>query len=117
MSVCFQVGVCVFVYVTSCAVISPVVSSGHAFLVDGPVKLFDVGEDGLVVDDDGLDDLVDLGLARHLVMELRRGHERRPEADGQVPRLHHVLIAVLGQAAEGRGQRAKVKRSPDLDSI
>ena len=96
---------------------SPVLCGAHALLVERAVELLAVGEDGLVVDDDGLDDLVDLGLARHLVMELRRGHERRPEADGQVPRLHHVLIAVLGQAAEGRGQRAKVKRSPDLDSI
>lgn len=112
MSVCFQVGVCVFVYVTSCAVISPVVSSGHAFLVDGPVKLFDVGEDGLVVDDDGLDDLVDMRLARHLVLEVRCGHEGGPVADGQIIRVHHVLIAVLGQTGEGRERSGHLWECP-----
>lgn len=55
-----------------------------------------------MVDDDGLDDLVDVGLAGDLVLAVRCGHESRTEADGQVVRVHHVLIAVLGQAAERR---------------
>ena len=79
-------------------VLSPVVSPGHALLVDGPVQLFGVGEDGLVVDDDGLDDLVDVGLTGHLVQAVRRGHQCGAEADGQVVGVHHVLVTVLGQA-------------------
>lgn len=86
---------------------SPVVASRHALLVDGAVQLLGVGEDGLVVDDDGLDDLVDVGLAGDLVQKVGRGHEGGPEADGQVVRVHHVLVAVLGQAArEGGKHRA-----------
>lgn len=84
---------------------SPVVSPGHALLVDGPVQLLGVGEDGLVVDDDGLDDLVDVRLARHLVLDVGRGHEGGAEADGQVIGVHHVLIAVLGQAGGGGGAK------------
>lgn len=79
---------------------SPVVSSSHALLIDGPVQLLGVGEDGLVVDDDGLDNLVDVRLAGDLVLAVGRWHERRAEAYGQVVRVHHVLVAVLGQAEE-----------------
>lgn len=79
--------------------LSPIVSAGHALLVDGPVQLLGVGEDGLVVDDDVLDNLVDMRLARHLVLAVGRGHQRGPEADGQVIGVHHVLVTVLGQAA------------------
>lgn len=84
---------------------SPVVFPGHAFLVDGPVQLLGVGEDGFVVDDDGLDDLVDVCLAQHLVLDVGCGHEGGPEADGQVIGVHHVLIAVLGQAGGGGGAK------------
>lgn len=55
-----------------------------------------------MVDDDGLDDLVDVRLAGDLVLAVGRGHERRAEAYGQVVRVHHVLVAVLGQAEGGR---------------
>lgn len=78
---------------------SPVLRAAHALLVDGPLQLFGVGEDGLVVDDDGFDDLVDMRLAGHLVQQIRSGHQRRPKADGQVPGVHHVLIAVLRETA------------------
>lgn len=79
---------------------SPVVSPRHALLIDGPFQLFGVRKDALMVDDDGFDDLVHVGLAGDLVLAVRRGHECGPEADGQVVRVHHVLIAVLGQAGK-----------------
>lgn len=56
------------------------------------------GEDGFVVDDDAFDDLVDVRLAGHWVLTVRDGHQCRPEANGQIVRVHHVLIAILGQA-------------------
>lgn len=77
---------------------SPIVSSSHTLLVDGPIQFFGVREDGLMVDDDGLYDLVDVGLAGDLVLAVWCGHERGAETYGQVVRVHHVLIAVLGQA-------------------
>lgn len=56
-----------------------------------------------MVDDDGLNDLVDVGLAGDLVLAVWCGHERGAEAYGQVVRVHHVLVTVLGQAGERRG--------------
>lgn len=59
-----------------------------------------------MVDDDGLDDLVDVGLAGDLVLAVWCGHERGAEAYGQVVRVHHVLVTVLGQAGEKKkGQK------------
>lgn len=94
---------------------SPIVSSSHTLLIDGPIQFFGVRKDGLMVDDDGLDDLVDMGLAGDLVLAVWCRHERGAEAYGQVVWVHHVLITVLGQA-EGRevekereGQRDKEK--------
>lgn len=51
-----------------------------------------------MVNDDGLDDFIDVSLAGDLVLALRGGHERGAKAYGQVVRVHHVLITVLGQA-------------------
>jgi len=52
-----------------------------------------------VVDDDGFDDLIDMGLAGDLVLSFWSGHEGRAKADGQIIGVHHVFITVLGQAA------------------
>lgn len=57
-----------------------------------------------MVHDDCLDDLIDVSLAGDLVLALRRGHECGAEAYGQVVRVHHVLIAVLGQTGGGQRQ-------------
>lgn len=84
---------------------SPIVSSSHALLVDGPIQFFGIRKDGLVVDDDGLDDLVDVGLAGHLVLAVRCGHKCGAKTYGQVVRVHHVLVTVLGQAGKRRRQR------------
>lgn len=83
---------------------SPVISSGHALLIKGPIQFFGVREDCLVVDDDGLDDLVDVRLAGDLVLGVGRGHQRGAEAYGQVVRVHHVLVTVLGQTGDGEGE-------------
>ncbi len=81
---------------------SPIVSSGHTLLINGPIQFFGIRKDGLMVDDDGLDDLVDMGLAGHLVLAVWCGHESGAEAYGEVVRVHHVLVAVLGQAGGRR---------------
>jgi len=52
-----------------------------------------------VVDDDGFDDLIDMGLAGDLVLSFWSGHEGGAKADGQIIGVHHVFITVLGQAA------------------
>lgn len=57
-----------------------------------------------MVNDDCLDDLIDVSLAGDLVLALRCRHECGAEAYGQVVRVHHVLIAVLGQTGGGQRQ-------------
>ena len=42
---------------------SPVVSPSHALLIDGPIQFFGIRKDALVMDDDGLDDLIHVSLA------------------------------------------------------
>lgn len=81
---------------------SPVLLPGHALLVDGSGQLLGVGEDVVVVEDHGLHHLVDVGLAGHLVQGVRSREQGGPEHDGQVSSVHHVLIAVLGQAGGRR---------------
>lgn len=49
-----------------------------------------------MVDDDGLNDLIDMGLAGDLVLAVRCRHEGRAKAYGQIVWIHHVLITVLG---------------------
>jgi len=73
--------------------------SSHALLVDGSFQLSVAGEDALVVNDDGFDDLIDMGLAGHRILPIWNVHQSGPKADGQVVGIHHVLITVLRQAA------------------
>ena len=58
----------------------PVVLRAPSSAVDGALQLPGVGEDILVLDDDGFDQLVHVGLAGHLVVALRHRHQRGPEA-------------------------------------
>lgn len=53
------------------------------------------GEDALVVDDDGFDDLIDMSLTGHRILPVWNVHQSGPKADGQVVGIHHVLITVL----------------------
>jgi len=91
---------------------SPVLVSGHALLVDRAGQLLGVGEDVVVVQDHRLHDLVDVRLAGHLVQGVGRGQQGGAEHDGQVPSIHHVLIAVLGEAGGrmGGGGRERERR-------
>lgn len=83
---------------------SPIISSSHALLIDGPIQFFGIRKNGFVVNDDCLDDLIDVSLAGDLILALRGRHERGAKAYGQVVRVHHVLIAVLGQAGGWQSQ-------------
>ena len=76
--------------------VSPVLVSGHALLIDGPRQRRGVGEEVVVVQDDRLDDRINMRLAGHLVQGVGRGQQGGAEDDGQIPSIHHVLIAVLG---------------------
>lgn len=77
---------------------SPVLVSSHTLLINRPGQLLGVGEDVVVVQDHRFDDLIHVRLTGHLVQSVRCGQEGRAEHDGQVPSIHHVLIAVLGEA-------------------
>lgn len=81
--------------------LSPVLVSGHALLVHGPWQLLGVREDVVVVQNDRLDDLVDMRLTGHLVQRVGCGEQGGAKHDGQVPGIHHVLVAVLGKTAGG----------------
>lgn len=54
-----------------------------------------------MVQDDRFDDLVHMCLTRHLVERLWRGQEGGTEHDGQVPSIHHVLVAILRETGGG----------------
>lgn len=71
-----------------------------------------------MVDDDCLDDLIDVSLAGDLVLALRCGHECGAEAYGQVVRVHHVLIAVLGQTGGGQRQDSRyVQKASQTENL
>lgn len=61
-----------------------------------------MGEDLVLVQNDVLDEFVDKAMILYLVTVGWNGHERRPEADGQIVWVHHVLIAVLRQTVAHR---------------
>lgn len=54
-----------------------------------------------MVDDDGLYDFVHMCLARHLVLYLWNWHQCWAKANGQIIRVHHVLVTVLGKTVKG----------------
>lgn len=56
--------------------------AGHALLVHRPVQLSLIRKNDLVVGNDGLNDFVNMGLARHGILAVRDGHQSRAEADG-----------------------------------
>lgn len=60
-----------------------------------------------MVDDDGFDELVDVGLAGDLVVAFWDRHQRGAEADGQVVGVHHVVLAVLRQAGGTESQSVR----------
>lgn len=78
---------------------------GHALFIDGAVQLALTGENDLIVDDDGLDDLINVRLARHRILAIRDGHQGRTEADRQIVGIHHVFITILGETGGGRTGR------------
>lgn len=75
-------------------------SSSHALLIHRTLQLTLGREDGLMVDDYGLNDLINVGLTSYGVMIFWYGHQCGAEANGQVVGVHHVLITVLRQTAE-----------------
>lgn len=82
--------------------LSPEIISSSRDGVDGPLQVLGSREDGVMVDDDGLNQLIDVSLAGDLVVALWDRHQRGAKADGQVVRVHHVVLTVLRQA-ERRG--------------
>lgn len=77
----------------------------HALLIHRAVQLTLIGKDEFIVDDDGLDDLVNMCLARYRVLPVWDGHQGRTKTDGQIVWIHHVLVTVLGETG-GRGRGA-----------
>lgn len=69
-----------------------------------------------MVDDDSFNELVDVGLARDLVMALWDRHQGGAETDGQVVGVHHVLLAVLRQAGR-KGKRSHLKGNTSSVSL
>ena len=55
--------------------------------------------DLVLVQNDVLYDFVDVAVVLHLVKVGRNGHQGRAETDGEVVRVHHVLVTVLRETA------------------
>lgn len=87
---------------------SPEVIPGSGDDVDGALKVLQSGEDGVMVDDDSFNELVDVGLARDLVVALGDRHQGGTKTDGQVVGVHHVLLAVLRQAV-WKGKKSRLE--------
>lgn len=80
---------------------SPVfLPTSHALFIHGSIQITLAWEDGLVVDDNCLNDLVNMGLAGHGVLFIWYWHQRGTKANGQIVGIHHVLVTVLGQTGE-----------------
>lgn len=83
------------------AVYSPVLlPSSHALLIHRSIQLSLHWEDDLMVNDNGLNDLIDMRLTGHRVLVVWYGHQGGAKADSQVVGVHHVLVTVLGQTRE-----------------
>lgn len=72
----------------------------HVLLIDGARQLWLAEEDGVVLDDHGLDKVINLWLPSDGVIRIQAPQEAGTEAHGQVVRLHHVFIAVLRHAGK-----------------
>lgn len=79
----------------SCQYLPIILPTSHALLIHRSLQLTLAREDGLVVDDNGLNDLVHVRLAGHGVLVVWDWHQRGAKANSQVVGIHHVLIAVL----------------------
>lgn len=87
---------------------SPVLfPASHALFIHRPVQLTLGWEDGLMVDDNCLNDLVNVGLAGHGVLVIWYWHQRRTKANGQIVGVHHVLVTVLRQTG-GQAQSSRL---------
>lgn len=73
--------------------------TSHTFLIDRSFELPETGEDGFMIYYDGFDDLIDMSLARYWILSIWNMHQSWSKANGQVVRIHHILITVLRQAA------------------
>lgn len=69
--------------------------TSHALLIHRSFQLTLAWEDGLMVNDNGLNDLINMGLAGHRVLFIWYWHQCGTEANSQVVGIHHVLITVL----------------------
>lgn len=56
----------------------------HALFIHRAVQLTLTGEDGFIVDDDGLDDLINMCLARYRILSIWDGHQGWTKADCQI---------------------------------
>ena len=67
--------------------------------------------DVVLVQDDVLYRLVDVAVVLDLVKVRRDRHQGRPEAYGQVVRVHHVLVTILGETAGKVGHSVVLLRN------
>lgn len=97
--------ICTFLVPSHSPVLLP---PSHALLIDRAVQLTLTGENDFVVDDDGLDDLIHVRLARYRILAIRDWHQGRTEADRQIVGIHHVFITILGETGDGKREGGKI---------
>jgi len=87
----------------------PVIFDDASFIDGGVIwGRVESREDLVMVSDDGSDELDHVWLMLDLVALTRHRHQRRTETDGQVVRIHHVLVAELRQAEVVQFQNSQV---------
>jgi len=77
----------------------PVIFNDASFIDGGVIRCrIQTTEYLILVGDDGANDLDDVRLVLDLVAIRRNRQQRRTEADGEIVRIHHVLVTELRQA-------------------
>lgn len=77
----------------------------HALFIHWAIQLTLTWKDDFIVDNDGLDDLINVCLACYRILSIWDGHQGWTKADCQIVWIHHVLVTVLGET-EGQGRWA-----------
>lgn len=77
-------------------------STSHALFIHRSLQFTLGWEDGLMVNDNGLNDLINVSLAGHGVLVIWYWHQCRTETNSQVVGIHHVFITVLRKTEKTR---------------
>lgn len=78
---------------------------GHVLLIDRARQFWLARENDVMLEDHGLDKIIDLWLPSNSIISIHAPQQAGAEANGQVVGLHHVFVAVLRHTGERRAHK------------